>query len=184
MTFLWGSVCPPVISMSVARSMLGSLGQVSCLALLLMIPGAVATCGSGTRGLRVDGNDIGNATGVASAGECCSICASRHGCHFYTYVASKQLCWLKESGSGHHSEDPTCTSGPAPPSPCTSSQDCNMAGTCDSGQCKCQSGYMGDACQFLALGDSFACGQGGLCIPNTSSWGGSVVQAKDGGWHM
>jgi hypothetical protein len=46
------------------------------------------------------------------------------------------------------------------------------------------SSYNGSTCDALKM-ESYACGTGGLCLSNgTATWGGSVVQADDGSWHM
>ena len=72
-------------------------------------PPPAASCNV-TQGLRVDGNDIGNAT-VSSAAECCALCRRNPRCLFFTFVASHSLCWLKTSGAGMHHSDADCTSG-------------------------------------------------------------------------
>jgi hypothetical protein len=67
---------------------------------------------------------------------------------------------------------------------CTSPRDCSMAGTCVGGSCVCTAGFVGPTCGTLSL-ESFRCGAGGLCLSNGSTtWGGSVLQADDGRFHM
>jgi hypothetical protein len=67
---------------------------------------------------------------------------------------------------------------------CTTSVDCNYAGQCVNGTCLCNQGYTGQSCQSLLM-EAYECGKGGLCLSNGSTtWGGSVVQADDGSWHM
>jgi hypothetical protein len=57
-------------------------------------------------------------------------------------------------------------------------------GQCVNGTCLCNQGYMGQSCQALLM-EAYECGKGGLCLSNGSTtWGGSVVQAGDGSWHM
>lgn len=69
-------------------------------------------------------------------------------------------------------------------SSCSSNADCSMAGTCVDGRCECSAGFGGADCGSLRLGSPLACGNGGLCAPQSASWGGGVVQADDGSWHM
>ena len=69
---------------------------------------------------------------------------------------------------------------------CKTVEDCHRAGFCNTttGECKCAKGFGGDTCEGLQM-ESFACGDGGLCLANGSTtWGGSVVQADDGSFHM
>ena len=51
-------------------------------------------------------------------------------------------------------------------------------------RCNCATGYTGSNCDGLAM-VAYKCDVGGLCLSNgTTTWGGSVVQADDGSWHM
>ena len=51
-------------------------------------------------------------------------------------------------------------------------------------RCKCVTGYGGSNCDQLAM-VAYKCDYGGLCLRNGSTtWGGSVVEADDGSWHM
>ena len=63
-----------------------------------------------------------------------------------------------------------------------------MAGRCESGACACDIGWTGERCERVNFGDSFACGQGGLCLNGsrnfTATWGGEAVAADDGTWHL
>lgn len=71
---------------------------------------------------------------------------------------------------------------------CVSDVDCNMAGRCAAGACKCDIGWAGTQCETVKFGDSYACGDGGLCLHGeqefTSTWGGEAVHADDGKWHI
>jgi len=71
---------------------------------------------------------------------------------------------------------------------CASDLDCNHAGTCqaETGHCLCDHPFHGTHCENFTL-YSYLAGQGGFDSnhPNlTTSWGGSVVQADDGTYHM
>ena len=67
---------------------------------------------------------------------------------------------------------------------CSSALDCSMAGLCTNGVCECVTGFHGPKCSALQL-MAYKCGSGGLCVKNGSAtWGGSVVEADDGSWHM
>jgi hypothetical protein len=67
---------------------------------------------------------------------------------------------------------------------CAGPQDCNMAGKCVGQKCTCITGFGGSSCQLLQA-EAYHCGGGGLCLANGSAtWGGSVVQADDGSFHM
>jgi hypothetical protein len=147
----------------------------------------------------------------ATSADCCSMCASTVGCHAFVHVAGRDpgKCWLKASLTGASRPDKDCTAGgdgsppPPPPAPtppptpnpgCATDEDCNMAGTCDAsggggiGACNCDVGWTGGHCEKVNFGDSYACGEGGLCLHGelnfTSSWGGGAVRADDGSWHV
>ena len=76
-----------------------------------------------------------------------------------------------------------CTTGAAAPA-CGHPRDCNMAGNCVAGACVCAAGFVGDSCQELRM-EAYRCGSGGLCLSNgTTTWGGSIVEADDGSYHM
>jgi hypothetical protein len=67
---------------------------------------------------------------------------------------------------------------------CGGPRDCNMAGTCVGGTCACTTGFAGASCDALAM-EAYRCADGGLCLANGSAtWGGSVVRADDGTFHM
>ena len=67
---------------------------------------------------------------------------------------------------------------------CAGPHDCNMAGRCVGQKCECATGFAGASCDTLVM-ESYHCGQGGLCLANGSTtWGGSVVRADDGSFHM
>jgi hypothetical protein len=64
-------------------------------------------------------------------------------------------------------------------------EDCNGGGVCDeSGACQCSIGFRGSHCELLAFGESMPCGQGGLCMPNASTWGANAILGEDGLYHM
>lgn len=72
---------------------------------------------------------------------------------------------------------------------CESAADCSMAGSCVSGSCLCEPGWKGSNCHLLALGESYRCGSGGLCMHGelngvTATWGGEAVADDDGNWHI
>eukprot|EP01062_Namystynia_karyoxenos_P061551 TRINITY_DN538_c0_g4_i1.p1 TRINITY_DN538_c0_g4~~TRINITY_DN538_c0_g4_i1.p1 ORF type:complete len:404 (+),score=130.29 TRINITY_DN538_c0_g4_i1:67-1212(+) len=73
-------------------------------------------------------------------------------------------------------------------SPCNGDADCHMAGRCVAGACQCEKGWGGADCGRLALGVSYPCGAGGLCmhgeLDNKATWGANAVQGDDGRWHM
>ena len=67
---------------------------------------------------------------------------------------------------------------------CSSPSDCNQAGRCVDSKCVCAAGFGGAACTELKM-SSFNSSVGGLQLANGSTtWGGSVVQADDGSYHM
>eukprot|EP01065_Artemidia_motanka_P028168 TRINITY_DN3340_c2_g1_i1.p1 TRINITY_DN3340_c2_g1~~TRINITY_DN3340_c2_g1_i1.p1 ORF type:complete len:457 (+),score=95.51 TRINITY_DN3340_c2_g1_i1:166-1536(+) len=165
---------------------------------MLLLPtvslfGAAAAAGACSmsirKGLRVDGNDIKgvNATDVA---ECCAACDGMPKCGFFVFVSSKELCWLKTSGSGDSRNDSDCTSGEKliPAGGCYRDEDCNMAGRCVGGVCDCDRGWTGPTCGRIKFGPAYRCGSGGLCMhgemDNKATWGGEAVQGDDGRWHM
>lgn len=117
---------------------------------------------------------------TTSAALCCAACFNTTGCTYFTFVSSRQLCWLKEDGLGGSSNDNDCISGSRPtppPTPCTADVDCNYAGTCTGGQCHCDPPFFGPSCASFKL-YSFKPGEGGLMISTgNTSWGGSVVEA-------
>eukprot|EP00038_Savillea_parva_P008795 m.179234 g.179234 ORF g.179234 m.179234 type:complete len:458 (-) comp14715_c0_seq1:59-1432(-) len=162
----------------------------SCLAVLSLGVLAVGASTSATlqcsttSKLRTNGHDIMSLNTTDAAG-CCAACANTTQCTYFTFVASRNLCWLKYDGLGGSQPDPDCTSGSVPPRPCTSDKDCNHAGTCESnGTCVCDPPFYGRACESFAL-YSYPPGEGGLMIATgNTTWGGSVVEADDGSHHM
>eukprot|EP00039_Didymoeca_costata_P010375 m.139653 g.139653 ORF g.139653 m.139653 type:complete len:515 (+) comp14804_c2_seq1:145-1689(+) len=143
-------------------------------------------------------NDIRNVTAVDVA-DCCQACQSEPQCKYFEYVIPKKRCWLKTSGMGGHSHDPTCVSGGIQnASQCTNDLDCNYCGTCKDGKCVCDPGFTGEQCEVLNLGNPLPCGKGGLCLKGQevesnsgatptsffASWGGAVVKGDDNKWHM
>ena len=71
-----------------------------------------------------------------------------------------------------------------PRAACTSDPDC-YGGKCQaaSGTCVCPPLWSGPNCQVLRLKPARPSAPG-LLLPNTSTWGGTAVQGKDGQWHM
>ena len=77
---------------------------------------------------------------------------------------------------------------------CGSNVDCNWGGWCTDGTCKCDYGWTGATCDTVNVGQSWKCGEGGLCAIHetpeakfdnmTTSWGGGVVSDGKGKYHM
>lgn len=153
--------------------------------LLMLVAHTVGDCTTKPH-LRVNGNDI-KGINTTSAAACCVACGSTSGCTFYTFVQSKNLCWLKSSGAGSSTTDPDCTSGAnvrPPKSGCTSNIDCNHAGECTGGKCACSAPFSGEQCESFTL-YNYKASEGGLQISEgNTSWGGSVLEADDGTFHM
>jgi len=135
---------------------------------------------------RTNGHDL-RGVNATSAAECCAACTNTSRCAYFTYVASRELCWLKFDGNGGSKHDPDCTSGVAPPAPpfkCRNDQDCNYAGVCAGDECRCDPPFYGHECEQFKL-YSYPPQDGGLMIvTGNTTWGGSVVEADDGTHHM
>lgn len=50
---------------------------------------------------------------TSTAAECCAACTNTSLCTYFTFVHSRQLCWVKADGTGGTSDDKDCTSGSA-----------------------------------------------------------------------
>jgi hypothetical protein len=48
---------------------------------------------------------------TSTAAECCAACTNTYLCTYFTFVHSRQLCWVKADGTGGTSDDKDCTSG-------------------------------------------------------------------------
>eukprot|EP00040_Diaphanoeca_grandis_P023411 m.127286 g.127286 ORF g.127286 m.127286 type:complete len:497 (-) comp29262_c0_seq4:49-1539(-) len=67
---------------------------------------------------------------------------------------------------------------------CKSNVDCNSAGECEAGACVCSPPFTGVVCEQIML-YSFTSTEGGFMMSEgNSTWGGSVVEADDGSYHM
>ena len=162
-------------------------------------------------GVRISGNDIAKVESPSPA-DCCTSCSTHAGCKAFCWVnksGEAPFCWLKTKASPPI-HDGNCVTGmhgdfpppppPSPPSPpptpvpagCRKNEDCNMAGRCSNGACKCEVGWIGDHCERINFGHAYKCGEGGLCVSNstaagasgykssfTATWGGEVVQGDN-----
>jgi hypothetical protein len=140
---------------------------------------------------------------VPAYSDCCAACLNVTECSHWTFQAnpgSPTICWLKDAGAGK-SRKPTknhvsgwAGTGPAPspaPStpvaPCSTDLSCQLNGICTAGKCVCDPAWKGDACEQLSLVPAKSLDPAyppAAWKLNTTSWGGSVVKAEDGKYHM
>ena len=147
-----------------------------------------------------DGHDLRHAPST-DASHCCGLCTADGQCQAWTLIpdgtsATGATCFLKSSGAGRRTE-PGYTSGgsgpkvptpPPTPARCATDDDCSLNGLCDaaSGACTCDRPWGGADCARLQFRPAPVSACGKACAYHAmdrrnTSWGGSVVQAEDGG---
>lgn len=68
------------------------------------------------------------------------------------------------------------------PAQCSTDLDCSLNGVCLSGACSCDPAWTGTCCTSLNLLPAPVASS--YRHANTSTWGGNIVQTKDGLYHM
>ena len=64
---------------------------------------------------------------------------------------------------------------------CVTDEDCQLAGVCTSGRCRCDAAWRGTHCTYLAINGDAA--GAGYRRADTSSWGGRSWRGADGKHH-
>jgi len=67
---------------------------------------------------------------------------------------------------------------------CADAMGCALGGQCVEGKCACSPLWLGDHCERLALGMARNVSSNGYRNASGASWGGSVIRADDGSYHM
>jgi len=67
---------------------------------------------------------------------------------------------------------------------CRNAMDCSLGGQCVEGRCQCYPIWQGARCERLAIGEASNTSTNGYRNPKGASWGGSVIRADDGSYHM
>lgn len=81
---------------------------------------AKKTCTSSiTSGIDCSNDDLPNGAhhGVSDAAQCCSLCASTHGCNAWTVYADQKTCYLKSGCTHPISRNSVSGTPPSPPTP-------------------------------------------------------------------
>ena len=139
------------------------------------------------------GDIIAHQPDVASAKECCSLCARTKGCIQWAWYGANP-------GTGCHADGAKAVRvsyagavagvmQPAPASGCTDDMHCSLNGQCVNNKCRCDAAWQGPACDRLVILPTdrtkpAAAYGGDAQLPNVSSWGGGVVRDDEGVWHL
>ena len=136
--------------------------------------------------------------------DCASLCCGEPLCKSFSYNAPWNLsnpymgcklgipcCCLKSvTGTlGPNTYDMNITTGviSARTSKCNTDWDCSLNGVCQAGTCSCDTAWKGVKCEQLNLVAPQTLSPAyppPALYANTTSWGGSVVKAENGKFHM
>jgi hypothetical protein len=100
--------------------------------------------------------------------------------HFVAYVRGAGM--LEGVRTPIKVDDTTASTVARRAPPCQDAADCAYAGVCSGGTCRCRHPWKGPRCSELDLKPMDP--TGGLHLAHNWTWGGSVIQSRDGRYHM